>query len=145
MDNNNKEVTPREFKIGDVVWDSVRYGKGEIIRIDKSATYPVCVVAIKEEEDNEMWSYALDGRYQDIDILPSLYHQPYRIELLDIPEELPEVGTPVYVWDDGDTSCQIQFFLAKSAHLCQTTASLPVKDNKTHWDNFSLTLPDKFK
>lgn len=144
MDNNNKEVTPREFKVGDVVWDLVRYGKGKVINIDKSSAYPVDVVSVKENDD-EKWSYTLEGKYQKNDLLPSLYHQPYRIELLDIPEELPEVGTPVYVWDDGDTSCQIQFFLAKSAHLCQTTASLPVKDNKTHWDNFSLTLPDKFK
>ena len=144
MDNNNKEVTPREFKVGDVVWDSVRFGKGKVIYIDKSSTYTVGVVSVKENDDEE-WSYTLEGKYQESDLLPSLYHQPYRIELLDIPQELPEVGTPVYVWDDGDTSCQIQFFLAKSAHLCQTTASLPVKDNKTHWDNFSLTLPDKFK
>ena len=121
----------------------MRFGKGKIVSIDKYATYSINVVS-SNSEDNR-WSYTLEGKYQDGDLLPSIYHQPYKIELLDIPEELPEVGTPVYVWDDGDTSCQIQFFLAKSAHLCQTTASLPVKDNKTHWDNFSLTLPDKFK
>ena len=144
MDNNNKEVTPREFKVGDIVWDSVRFGKGTVINVDKHPTYPVNVTSVNEDDDEE-WSYTSDGKYSDTDLLPSLYHQPYKIELLDIPEELPEVGTPVYVWDDGDTSCQIQFFLAKSAHLCQTTASLPIKGNKTHWDNMSLTLPDKFK
>lgn len=143
MDNNNKEIAPREFKVGDVVWDCIRHGKGTVDNSDVSEVY---VYPIKVEFDNgNSERYTLDGKHRNDNLLPSLYHQPYRIELLDIPEELPEVGTPVYVWDNGDTSCQIQFFLAKSAHLCQTTSSLPVKDNKTHWDNFSLTLPEQFK
>jgi hypothetical protein len=145
MDNNNKEITPREFKVGDVVWDSVRFGKGKVVNIDKQSAYPVDVVAVNDKHE-EIFSYTIEGKYRSDDLLPSLYHQPYKIELLDIPEELPEVGTPVYVWDDGDKSCTVEFFVEKRDKAYITSTRFPiVNDIGSSWDNMSLILPDKFK
>jgi hypothetical protein len=144
MDNNNKEVTPREFKVGDIVWDSIRHGKGTIDSSDGSDEY---VYPIKVEFNNgSSERYTLDGRHRDDNLLPSLYHQPYKIELIEVPEELPEVGTPVYVWDDGDKSCTIEFFVEKRDKTYITSTRFPiVNDIGSSWDNMSLTLPDKFK
>lgn len=144
MDNNNEKVTPREFKVGDVVWDCIRGGKGKVIRITKECTYSVDVII---DDNDTVSSYTSEGKYGKDDLLSSLYHQPYRIELLDIPEELPEVGTIVYVWDDGAKTCHPASFIGKSEDLRYlVTATLPVKDkNITYWDNFSLTLPEQFK
>lgn len=134
-------MTQREFKVGDIVWDSVRYGKGKVINIDKSSQYPVEVRSSDDE-----YSYTADGKYQQSDDLPTLYHQPYRIELLEVPEELPEIGTPVYVWDDTDKACTIEFYSNKvgKKYITKTTTP-PAGDAGSSWDNMSLTLPDKFK
>lgn len=142
MDNNNKEVTQRKFKVGDTVWDCTRGGKGKVSGIT-DGVFSVCVVF----EDGAIETYNSEGYFDSDYVLPSLYHQPYRIELLDIPEELPEVGTIVYVWDDGAKTCHPASFIGKSEDLRYlVTATLPVKDgNITYWDNFSLTLPEQFK
>jgi hypothetical protein len=140
MDNNNKEVTPREFKVGDVVWDSIRYGKGEVTDTDN--TEPKIMVEFKADTE---WFFS-DGRLAENDVIKRLQHQPYKIELLEIPEELPEVGTPVYVWDNTDKACTIEFYSNKvgKKYITKTTTP-PVGDAGSSWDNMSLTLPDKFK
>lgn len=140
MDNNNKEVTPREFKAGDVVWDCTKFGKGVIEDVDNT-TWPIIV----RFDNGEVESYLKDGRLHIESSIPSLYHQPYKIELLDIPEELPEVGTPVYVWDDDSLSCRIGFFAKKSEHGYTVSLCFPEPGDLYTWKYLSLNLPDKFK
>lgn len=146
MDNNNKEVAPREFKVGDIVWDCLRQEvQGTVRHIyseEDEMPYPVMV----DFEKGGIQSYTLDGYGSTSDAVRTLYHQPYKIELIEVPEELPEVGTPVYVWDDGDKSCTIEFFVEKRDKTYITSTRFPiVNDIGSSWDNMSLTLPDKFK
>lgn len=138
MATNNE----KEFKVGDTVWDCLNYGKGRVEFIEKGVRYPVHVLFNDDVTDN----YMLDGLRTDSDLLPSLYHQPYTITLQEIPEELPEVGTPVYVWDNTDKACTIEFYSNKvgKKYITKTTTP-PVGDAGSSWDNMSLTLPDKFK
>jgi len=135
----------KEFKVGDIVWDNVRYGKGIITDVSITSPFPITVQTCR---DNEMeFSYTLDGKYCKEEPLPTLYHQPYTITLQEIPEELPEVGTPVYCWDNGASGCNMSFFVRKCDNGRYVVSSgFPLKSIYEYtWDNISLTLPDKFK
>ena len=59
---NNTEVKPDEFRVGDVVW-CLLHGKGDVIHIESSeqTTYPV---EICFDEGDSIW-YTRDGRYSE--------------------------------------------------------------------------------
>jgi len=135
----------REFKVGDTVWDCIRHkGEGIVKNIankDEKLPYPVLV----KFDEGGTQHYTTEGYGSITDCMQTLYHQPYTITLQEIPEELPEVGTPVYVWDDDDTSSCIAFFLGKSGSSYETCPCIPFTGKQDRWQNMSLTLPDKFK
>lgn len=58
---NNTEVKPDEFRVGDVVW-CLLHGKGEVTYIQQGvATYPVEVYF----ENGDTFWYTQDGRYSE--------------------------------------------------------------------------------
>ncbi len=132
----------KEFKVGDIVWDNVRYGKGKITKVDCG------MVSVQfDNEQLEIYDYTVSGKFCPSHTFPSLYKQPYTITLQEIPKELPEVGTPVYCWDDGSSGCNMSFFVRKNDNGRYVVSSgFPLKSIYEYtWDNISLTLPDKFK
>jgi hypothetical protein len=135
----------KEFKVGDIVWDCLRHkGKGfvkHIYSVGNDIPCPVIVMFDKEVHQ----SYTLEGYYSTSNIIRTLYHQPYTITLQEIPEELPEVGTPVYCWDDECLSCRLGFFVGKKEKMYQVSHYFPKLGDIYTWKNISLTLPDKFK
>jgi hypothetical protein len=130
----------KEFKVGDVVWDCSRTGKGRVFNVS-AGRFGVEV----KFKSGEIESYDKNGYHDSNYELPTLYHQPYTITLQEISEELPEIGTPVYVWDDESTSSRIAFFLGKSGSSYETCPCFPFTGAQDRWQNMSLTLPDKFK
>ncbi len=130
----------KEFKVGDTVWDCTRVGKGKVCKITNDR-FGVHVIF----EDSSQESYDENGYFDYGFQLPSLYHQPYTITLQEIPEELPEVGTIIHVWDDDSIQCCVGFFIGKEEGRYLATQYYPSTSEPYRWDNMSLTLPDKFK
>ena len=105
------------YQVGDTVYDSARYGKGEVVRID-GHLYPFMV---KFDNDFES-SYTKDGRY-DTCCPPTLSFKPYTLDIcLERPEPEIKEGTLVYVKGyEENSEWEMRYYHKKNSggmHCC---------------------------
>jgi hypothetical protein len=88
-------------KVGDRVW-SIADGRGVIVDIDKSNTYPV---RVEFEHFSHIQTYLLDGRVTQSDLFPILFWDELKFKIPERPKEMVkkvfEVKECTWVYHDN--------------------------------------------